>query len=299
MRWMGVLSLSCLLFAGAIARCESDDLDTQLMLNTFKISNAKSNATVWALALPAPDACVILVSAAHVFTKMEGDEATLNLRKKDSKDEDLWIQAPVKIKIRNEDKALWTKHPDADVAVMRYATPLGLCLTGVPLELLATDEILKQYEIHPGDTLKCTGYPHPVQFNSGSAWFPIVRQGCIAGFPLTPMSKYKTFIADINVFEGNSGGAFYCTDSNRFYNGKTQGGRVQFIIGLLSEQHFLNDKYETAYESGTFKHRLGLGVVVNAKMIRETIDLLKKSEPQVPLSSVSTDAKEVHSAKKQ
>jgi hypothetical protein len=169
MRWIGVLSCACVLFAASIARCSSDDLDTQLMLNTFKISNAKSNATVWALARPAPDTGVILVSAAHVFTKMEGDEATLNLRKKDFKDADLWVKEPVKIKIRNDGKALWTKHPDADVAVMLYAPPQGLAITGVSPELLATDEMLKQYEIHPGDTLKCTGYPHPVQFNSGSA----------------------------------------------------------------------------------------------------------------------------------
>ncbi len=298
MRPFCVLSLACVLIAAPSARCESDDLDTQLMLNTFKISNPKSSATVWAIARPAAETQVILVTAAHVFSKMEGDEATLNLRKKDDKDADIWVKSPIKIKVRNDGKPLWTKHPDADVAALFFTPGADNRIAGLSLDLLATDDTLKKNEIHPGDTLKCTGFPHPVQFNSGAAWFPVVRLGCIAGFPLTPMSKYKTFLADINIFEGNSGGALYFTEANRFVAGKTQPGRIQFIIGLLSEQHFINDKFDTTYESGQFKHRLGLGVIANSGMIRETIDLLLKSSPPKEKSfSVKSETKDADEAK--
>ena len=59
------------------------------------------------------------------------------------------------------------------------------------------------------------------------------------------------------------------------YNGgKPQEGRVQLIIGLLAGQHFLNEKFDHVYESGTFRQRLGLGIVVHAAMIREAIELL-------------------------
>lgn len=281
MRPIIVLPLMCVLFAAFNLCAETDDLDTQLMLNTFKISNPKSSATVFVIVRPSPDDAkknqYVLVSALHVFSKMEGDEATLYLRKKEGKDSDEWAKVAVKLKVREDGKALWTKHPNADVAVLPFSPPPDAPVAGLPLSLLATDEMLKHYEIHPGDTLKCTGYPHPNQFDTGAAWFPVVRQGCIAGFPLTPSTKYKTFLADFNTFEGNSGGPVYFTENNRYYGGKTQEGRIQFILGLLSLQHFINDKYDNVYESGTFRHRLCLGVIVNAAMIRETIELLPKS----------------------
>lgn len=273
------------------ARCESDDLDTQIVLNTFKISNPKSSATVFVLSPRNPGAPYLMVTALHVFSKMDGDDATLYLRKKDDKDPDLWVKVPLKIKVRENGKALWTKHADADVAVLPFTPPADVAISGLSIDRLASDDTLKQFEIHPGDPLKCIGYPHPNQFNSGPAWFPVVRLGCIAGYPLTPMLKYRTFLADIDIFEGNSGGPVYFTDSGRIVGGKTHDGRIQFIVGMVSEQHFIDDKYETPYESGQFRHRLNLGVIVNAATIRETIDLLPKSALGTASGAPSVDAK--------
>ncbi len=273
---------------GLNSHAQSDDLDTQVVLNTFKIGNPKSSATVFIMSRPAPDdekkTQFFLVTALHVFSKMEGDEATLHLRKLVGKSGDEWVKAPTKIKVRQDGKDLWTKHPTADVAVMPFTPPADVPVRGLPLDLLATDEQLKLYEIHPGDTMKHVGYPHPNQFEANAAGFPIVRQGCIASYPLIPTAKNKTFICDFNTFEGNSGGPVYFTENNRYYGGQTQTGRVQLILGLLSLQHFLNDKFENPYESGVFKHRLGLGVIVQAPIVRETIELLFKA-PDAPKSS--------------
>jgi len=285
-----VLAFVCVVVSAFHARCESDDLDTQIMLNTFKVANPKSTATVFMIARRTPDGQDVIVTAAHVFTKMEGDEASLNLRKKDPKDADIWIKVPIKIKIRQGDKPLWTKHPDADIAVMPFTIPAEIPAKGLPFDLFATDEMLKQYEIHPGDTVKCAGFPHGVFFNSGPAWFPVIRSGGIAGFPLTPMSKYKTFLADFSIFEGNSGGPIYFTDNNRYYAGKTQSGRIQFIMGLLSEQHFIDNKFETPYESGKFRHQLNLGVFVNSGLIRDTITMLSKNTTAPAADKTQTPA---------
>lgn len=258
------------------------DLDTQLVMATFKVANPKSTATFFVLKREIGEGAekkqqCILVTANHVFEKAEGDEVTLFLRKKETKDgEDSYIKWTTKIKIRDNGKQLWTRPPGIDVAVIPITLPVGVECPALPMELLATDELLKKYEIHPGDNIKCTGFPHPNQFTPNDAWFPIVRQGCIAGFPLLPTKKTRTFLCDFNTFEGNSGGAVYLSESNRFYGGKTQEGRTQLILGLLSTQHFLDEKFTHVYESGTFRQRLGLGTIVHASAIREAIEMIPK-----------------------
>lgn len=266
----------------SFAESAPSDLDTQLVLSTFRISNPKSSATVFFLTREIADGNAkkmqrILVTANHVLEKAEGEEATLFLRKKETKDgEDSWTKSPFKIKIRDKEKLLWSRVAGVDVAVMVVTLPGEIEVPALPLDLLASDATLKKYEIHPGDTIKCVGYPHPNQFTPNEAWFPVVRQGCIAGYPLLPTKKTRTFLADFNTFEGNSGGVVYLSENNRFYEGKTQEGRTQMILGLLSSQHFLDEKFTHVYESGTFRQRLGLGSIVWASAIREAIELLPK-----------------------
>lgn len=275
---------TALICASSFAFAESapTDLDTQLVQATFRIQNPKSSATVFFLTREVADGNSkklqrILVTANHVLEKSEGDEATIFLRKKETKDgEDSWSKTPFKLKIRENGKALWTHPANLDVAVMSVTLPGDIEVPALPLDLLATDAALKKYEVHPGDTIKCVGYPHPNQFTPNEAWFPVVRHGCIASYPLVPTKKTRTFLADFNTFEGNSGGAIYLCECNRFFDGKTQDGRVGLILGLLSSQHFLDEKFTHVYESGTFRQRLGLGVILHASAIREAIDMLPK-----------------------
>lgn len=271
------------LFLVAILPCQplsaqTSDLNTQLVLSTFKIANPKSTATVFFLSRPAQDDPQktewILVTADHVFRLMEGDEATINFRKKGPDEE--YTKVPLKIKIRQAGKALWTKHPSADVAVMVVTPPSDVSFPRLGVDLLATDVELKKYEIHPGDTIHSVGYPHANQLEANAAGFPIMRRGCIASFPLTPTKKTKTFLFDYNSFEGDSGGPVFLAENNRFYGGKTQEGRVQLILGLVSEQHWLNEEFKMVYQSGILRQRLGLGIVVHAAAIKETIDLLPR-----------------------
>ena len=142
----------------------------------------------------------------------------------------------------------------------------------IPVDLLATDDILKQFEIHPGDRLSCLGFPLTGEAND--AGFPILRSGQIASFPLVPIKSVKTLLFDFNVFEGNSGGPVYFVESNRNYAGGTHIGKIQFLMGLVSEQKFAEEQVESLRQSRKERYQLGLAVVIPAPFIKEAIDKL-------------------------
>jgi len=142
--------------------------------------------------------------------------------------------------------------------------------------MLATDDILNEFEIHPGDTLSCLGYPYGAEANE--AGFPILRSGQIASYPLTPTEQIKTFLFDFRIFSGNSGGPVYFVESNRTYGGGTKLGQIiQFFAGIVSQEKILEEEIRSLTETRYTKHRLSIAEVVHATLIQETIDILPDS----------------------
>jgi hypothetical protein len=270
-----LMALSCSMVS-ATAWADADDLGTRLMHSTFKLTNGKTNGTVFLLSRPMPDGPpqTVLITAAHVVEQMEGDEVDLVTRKPGP--DDSFEKVPVKVRLRQEGKSLWAKHPALDVAALAVTLPKEVEPPLLSVDLLATDETLKQYEVHPGDLLRCVGYPHSGQFEANPAGFPVARLGCVASFPLVPTKKTNGFLFDFNVFEGDSGAPVYLEEHDRFYAGKPQAGRVQLIVGLISGQHMIDEQYKMIYQSGLTRHRMGLAIVMHAASIREAIELLPK-----------------------
>jgi hypothetical protein len=261
-----------LLCAGPPARAE--DFNTLLMKATVKLAHDKSTATAFLLARPDPDnpgqGPSVLVTASHVLEAMTGDEATLFFRRREA--EGVYKKVPQKLAIRKGGKPLWTKHPGADVAAL-YVTPPGDAeVPKLPVDLLATDEALRKYEVHPGDRPACLGYPHRVEAND--AGFAVLRGGAIASFPLTPARTNRTFLVSMDTFEGDSGGPVYLAEPGRVYGGRGKGEEVRLILGLVTGQMFLDEEAKLIYGTTRVRHRLGLAVVVPAIFIRETIDRL-------------------------
>ncbi len=260
---------------------ETFEINTTLMRSTFKLEGQALGkpqgvgivGTAFILAKPSASdpqkGYFVLVTGGHILKNMAGDEAGLFLR---SKTGDTFQKRPYPIKIRKNGRPVWTDHPEADVAVMYIDLPIDADVTPLSTDFLATDEMLKQYNVHPGDRLSCLGYPLTVEAND--AGFPILRSGQIASYPLTPTKLVKTFTFDFNVFEGNSGGPVYLSDSNRFYGGSTNIGPVQFLVGLVSEQTIITEEIKTKSQKRTIALPLGLAIVIHASLIREALDLL-------------------------
>jgi hypothetical protein len=259
------------------------DINMVFMRSTFKLvgkaagRNASNVGTVFILAKPSATdpqkAYFVLVTAGHVLKKMVGDEAVLFLRRKIG---DSFQKILFPIKIRKNGRPIWTDHPEADIAVMYIKLPVEADVIPVATALLATDEMLKRFAVHPGDRLSCLGFPQG--FEANDAGFPVLRSGQIASYPLVPTKSVKAFVFDFNVFEGNSGGPVYLSDSNRIYGGTTNIGTVQFLVGLVSEQASFNQEIKMGKKKLTLPHQLGLAIVIHAALIREALDLLPAPE---------------------
>jgi hypothetical protein len=273
-KWMALIFL---MFIVSIAFAQDvPEINTILMRSTFMIAGDKVTGTAFILGRPSKQdkekAYYVLVTAAHVLNNMQGERAVLNLRKRSG---EVFSKVPYPIPIRQGTVQLWVQHPTADVAAMYIAIPKDIDIQLLPVDLLATDDILKQFEIHPGDRLSCLGFP--LMAESNDAGFPILRSGQISSFPLVPMSSVKNILFDFNVFEGNSGGPVYFVDSNRVYSGGTHIGKIQFLMGLVSEQKFLEEQIESLRQVRKERYQLGLAVVIPAQFIRETIDRLPET----------------------
>ena len=204
----------------------------------------------------------VLVTAAHVLDDVEGQLASVLVRRKDKDGGFQPYMWPIFVRTA-DGKNLYTKHAEADVAAMFVNMPNDLNVELVPTTYLADDKTIQDLEIHPGDELMCVGFPYGLAVNEWG--FPILRTGVISSYPLTPAKKVKFIGFDFRVFGGNSGGPVYFRFSNRYYQGSTHLGNItQSIIGLVTEQ-----VSDTA--TGT---PISLARIVPAQFISETINML-------------------------
>ena len=261
----------------AIAGEAQLDIATVIMRSTFKLQGEESQGTVFVmgetLSGTSDKHYYVLITAAHVLEAIKSDVATLHLRKQDG---DKFVRLLYPIQIRKEGIPLWTRHPDADVAAMRVRLPRDLDIRLISTNLLGTDKVLEEYQVHPGDQLLVLGFPYGAEANE--AGFPILRSGRIASYPLTPTRNTKTFLLDFEIFKGNSGGPVLFYAENRAYGGALRFGTTQFIMGVVSEEMELTERVKTLSETVERKHRLSLAVVVHSSFVADLMGML----PPIP-----------------
>jgi hypothetical protein len=243
----------------------SDNFNVSVMNATYKIQGDNGvEGTAFLVGIPAsPDSLMsdfILVTAKHVFEKIKGDSLTIFMRRKSN---DLLIKYPHRIQIRNRAKNLYTSHPTEDVAIMIFPMPIKAHYELMFSNLLATDSITNSLDIKPGDELFVFGYPLGAEANE--AGFPILRGSKIASYPIVPISHYKSFLLDMDVFAGNSGGPVtYTIPTNKFCN---------YVLGLVSAEKVVEYPNNKKKESV----KLSVAKVIHSKYIIETIELMKNT----------------------
>jgi len=257
------------------------DVSTMIMRSTFKIQNEESLGTVFIMGEPSSDTpdtlYFVMLTAAHVLEAIKADVATLHLRKKDG---EKFVRLPFPVRVRNKGIPLWTRHPDADVAAMRVRLPKDADVKLFSTNLLGTDKILEEFQVHPGDQLLVLGFPYGAEANE--AGFPILRSGRIASYPLTPTRATKTFLLDFEVFQGNSGGPVLFYAENRVYGGTTHIGTVQFIMGLVSGEKAVTERVKSLSETVERKHRMSLAVIVHSSFVADLIKMLPPVPKETP-----------------
>jgi Trypsin-like peptidase domain len=271
MKLMQFAIVTLVVLSVTISRAE--DFHTTMMRATVKLQHDKSTGTGFVLRQSRPDAAggsrSILITAAHVFERTNDDKTTVVYRTQEA--EGVFQKQSTPLQLSKEGQPLWAKHPTEDVAVIVVTLPEKADIPEIATETLASDELLRKYEVHPGQTATCLGYPHRVEGNE--AGFPILRAGAIASYPLIPSAANRQFMLSANTFEGDSGGPIYLTEPGRATS-DAKPEEVRLILGLMHGQHFLDEEMTTIYGNSKQRHRLGLGIVIQAAFIRETIERL-------------------------
>jgi S1-C subfamily serine protease len=251
------------------------------MMATVLISGAGSEGTGFLIGRPISSEPkklrFTLVTADHVLRAIKGETAIVHHRRLN---EGKWESVPTRIRIRKGDNPMWAKHPEVDVAAMYVPVPKIARPVVIPMSLLGSDALIKEYEINPGEVLNCVGYPFGSQtftFTKEGA-FPVLRSGKIASYPLVPTKHTKTFLLDLRVFPGNSGGPVYVSFTGERLmqkdNAITLGTSFQFIMGLVKADIRLTQTIKELYGIRQQEYPLGLAEIVHASFITETIELL-------------------------
>lgn len=259
---------SILLFAAALLLphvTRAETVAEQLMQATFKVFNPASTGTGFLIQDPATGATrtnVLLVSAGHAFLKAKGDSILLVCRTRDA--QGAWQRYDHKIMIRNGTNALWTCHPSQDVAVIRCTLPPQAVFKALPLDALADEATAMDAGMTIGSRLFFCGYPHRTE--ASKAGFPLYRDAVVSGYPLFPAKNHPAVLFSAATFAGDSGAPVALV--------QTHAARP-LIAGLVITRTQQNDKLKAEEWDVTFKRDLGLGSLLHAAFIRETIGLLK------------------------
>jgi hypothetical protein len=216
-----------------------------------------------------------LLTARHVLDSLNGDTLIIYFRKK-SLDGSFQI-LPTRQAIRANGKALYATHPNmaVDLAALAVILPKDSVFLSqfdpLPRELIATDEDIRKYWIHPGDEVFFLGYP--LGEASPTGLFPILRTGFVASYPILPLARTPVIYLDGRVFEGNSGGPVYFEYTASSWNERylNQNGK---ILGVVSGYQWSEAVRKIDVDTTKRKHDLQLGAFVNSGLISELLDSL-------------------------
>ena len=217
---------------------------------------------------------VLFLTARHVLDSLPGDTATIIYRKRLS--DTTWQAFGFRQCIRRHGKPLYAVHPDShvDIAAFWIEDPGDSLFLKqfAPFDrgVLAKDEDIRKYWLHPGDELFFIGYP--VGTASPQGVFPILRSGFVSSYPLLPLRKNPFIYLDGSVFDGNSGGPVYFEYHASSWN-KRSVNQKGMIIGLIS--HALSPEVPLKIDPVKKKRDIRIGGFVNSEFILELLDSLE------------------------
>lgn len=194
-----------------------------------------------------------LATAAHVFGDFKGGKCTMVYRAK--REGEPSVRAEMEIAIRKEDKPLWKKHKDHDLAVLKITLPKDIECRPFPFESVVGEDMAANGKLGVGREICVPCYP--VKTEANKAGWPILRRGTIASHPLTPLSEAPTFFIDASSFGGESGAPVVAWD-----------GENVFVVGVVTSMQRQTDKTRTPMEERTVHTPLGLGIAVQSAFLR-------------------------------
>lgn len=257
-----VLLLFVVLAMANFAVVSAGDFATEMVDATFKFYDPDSTATCFFVRRQPPDQALYLVTAAHVLEGTKGKTAIIVLRERQA--DGSYQRRDYTIAIRRDGKPLWVRHANEDAAVLRLSQTPPVPVAALPIEDLADKGRLAATGLHTCSSLFVLTYPQ--RFEANDAGFAVARQGIVASHPVQPVQKYHTYLADFTTFGGDSGGPVFVAGTD---------GRP-LVVGIVLSQIRHDERVKTEYEERTIHHPFGLGNVLHAQFVRDTVEQAAK-----------------------
>lgn len=259
---MNAPSFATLVAIIGFAATASADFATEMLDATFKFFDPTVTGTCFLVRRDAPDQALYLVTAAHMLEGTKADAATIVLRER--QDDGTYKRRDHNVAIRRDGNPLWVRHAKDDTAVLRLADAPPVPVGSIPMSALADEARIMAAGLHICSPLFVLTYPKT--FEANGAGFPVARQGIIASHPLVPIAKKHTFLADFTAFGGDSGGPAFVPDADGH----------PLLIGMVFAQFRHDEQVKMEYEERSVHYPLGLGEVLHAQFVRETIEQAAK-----------------------
>ncbi len=263
-RWAIAPAILVAITLGTGTLCNAADvIETALRATVRVTANGKSGTGFFVTIPPVADnelTRTVLITAAHVVEEVPGAKVVLILRKADA--EGGFVRHEHEITIKDGDRKLWVRHPDADIAVMGVTLPDGIDIHPFSLSQVAEVRHLEERVVRVGQDVVIPCFPAQVEANP--AGWPVLRKGSVASHPLTPLARTPTIFVDYSHFGGDSGAPVVASVDGE-----------PLVVGLVFAMLRQTDKTSAAFEERTTHMPLGLGISVQAPLIRQTIETWK------------------------
>ena len=241
---------------------QSDNAAEKLLLATCKLANETSTAAGTVVCYETADdhtKCVI-VTADHVLRQMKGDSFVLVSR---SRNGDGYQRQEIRVSIRSDGKPLWIKHAEHDVAVLPL--PDSVQVDALPFDSLATENLLAK--VHAGDAVWLAVFPERSEANG--AGFPILRNGTLASYPITPVKPNPMFLVDTTSWKGDSGGPVIHQSLR-----SPSGGPI--VLGIVRGMRNITDTVkESRFVERKTDYPMGITEVLHVVFARELIEQIR------------------------
>ena len=200
----------------------------------------------------------MLVTANHALKKMSGNACRLIMR---TTTKNSYKREEVGLPIRSAGQQLWTKHPSADVAVLKVSLADRFAINAIPFEQILDDE--SSDTLNTADKVWVPGFP--AQLEANKYGFHVLRSGTVASFPIS--NEERTWLLAANTFAGDSGAPVVKVNREK--------PKLPLLVGIVIGIQRETTKTTSHIEERTVHRPLGLAIVVNAGIVRQTIELLK------------------------